>query len=107
MSIINFDSVKHRSIISYSPTDENSVLTVRSTEYNVLVLLNNGTVLSWGRNNAALGRQCVDANVDSFIPYPIKAPVAIVEIACGISHCMARGINFKVYSWGYNSYGQV
>jgi alpha-tubulin suppressor-like RCC1 family protein len=101
------DSIRKRNIMSYSSISENDVLTVKSTEFNVLVLLNTGTVLSWGRNNAALGRQCVDANVDCFIPYPIKLPVPIVEIACGISHCLARGINFKVYSWGYNSYGQV
>ena len=107
MSTISTDSIKVKSVLSYSPIDENCILTVNSTEFNVLLLLNNGTVLSWGRNNAGLGRQCVDANVDSFIPYPIKSPVAIVEIACGVSHCLARGINFKVYSWGYNSYGQV
>jgi alpha-tubulin suppressor-like RCC1 family protein len=107
MSSIKPDSIRKKKLSAYSSTSKNDVLTIKSTEFNVLLLLNTGTVISWGRNNAALGRQCLDANVDCFIPYPIKVPIPVVEIVCGVSHCLARGINFKVYSWGYNSYGQV
>jgi alpha-tubulin suppressor-like RCC1 family protein len=107
MSSLKPDSIRLKNIISYSSVTHNDILIVKSTEFNILILLNTGNVLSWGKNNACLGRPCVDANVDCFIPYPIKTAIAIVDIACGISHCLARGVNFKVYSWGYNSYGQV
>jgi len=96
-----------KNILAYKPFSENDVLTVCCTQKTVLMLLRNGTVFSWGELCGTLGRKLSDSTVDTFIPMPIKFPTNIVDLACGINHCLARGVNFKVYSWGNNSHGQV
>jgi alpha-tubulin suppressor-like RCC1 family protein len=102
-------SKNKETIFGYSSVENNDILTIQCTESNIFVLLNNGKIISWGKNNAALGRKCFDANVDSYIPKFIKMEqkIKFVEISCGINYCLARGNNFVVYSWGYNTHGQV
>lgn len=94
-------------IFNYSPFRDNDILHVIYTTYNIILLLRNGTCVSWGSNRSTLGRRCTDSDADSYLPHPIKFPTKIVDIACGRNHCLARGSNFKVYSWGQNSFGQV
>jgi alpha-tubulin suppressor-like RCC1 family protein len=94
-------------VFKYNPFSENDVLLVCYTTLNVIMLLRNGTVVSWGLNRATLGRRCVDSSADSYLSFPIYFPTKIVDIACGRDHCLARGADFKVYSWGFNNYGQV
>jgi alpha-tubulin suppressor-like RCC1 family protein len=98
---------KDNNIFQYSPFKENDILSVIYNSFCITVLLRNGTCISWGLNRSTLGRRCHDADIDSFLPYPIKFPTKIVDIACGRSHCLARGANFKTYSWGLNNYGQL
>lgn len=99
--------VSKRNIFGYNPFNENGVLQISATMETTLLLLKNGTVVSWGKNSSTLGRRCKDANVDSYLSYPIKFSTKIIDIACGRRHCLARGIDYKVYSWGFNEYGQV
>jgi alpha-tubulin suppressor-like RCC1 family protein len=104
----NISKVKTiKNISTYSPISDNDILTVNCTDMTIFVLLNTGTLLSWGKNNAAIGRYCLNVNTDSYIPKPVKSQIPIIDITCGVNHCLARGTNFKVYSWGYNLYGQV
>lgn len=102
-----FNKVNKRNIFDYDQFQNNDILTCSYTTVNVIMLLRNGTCISWGLNRATLGRRCMDANVDSYLPYPIKFPVRVVDIVCGRDHCLARGTDYKVYSWGFNNYGQV
>ena len=96
-----------KNIFSYKPFADNDVLTVMATEKTAFMLLRNGIVLSWGQNWCTLGRKLADSTQDSYIPMAIKFGTKIVDLACGNNHCLARGANFKVYSWGNNSHGQV
>lgn len=98
---------KDRTIFTYSPFRENDILHICYTTFNLIVLLRNGTCVTWGLNRTTLGRRCADSDAESFIPHPIKLQVRVVDIACGRNHCLARGSNFKVYSWGTNSFGQL
>ena len=104
---IQSTSKQEKNIFGYSPFKDNDVLHVIYTVYNIIMLLKNGTCVSWGLNRMTLGRRCTEANVDSYIPMAIKFPTKIVDIACGRNHVLTRGANFKVYSWGSNSHGQL
>lgn len=106
MDLLSRDT-NDRSIFAYSPFKDNDILHVVYTTFNVILLLRNGSCVSWGSNRSTLGRRCTDSDADSYLPHPIKFSTKIVDIACGRNHCLARGSNFKVYSWGVNTYGQV
>ena len=94
-------------IFVYSQFHDNDVLHVVYTIENIIMLLRNGTCVTWGKNQATLGRKCEDSSMDSFLPFPLKISTKIVDLVCGRNHCLARGLNFKVYSWGINSCGQL
>jgi len=96
-----------KNIFSYKPFADNDVLIISCTEKTSIMLLRNGVVLSWGEFGCTLGRKLGDSTNDSYTPMPVKFPTKIVDIACGNMHCLARGSNFKIYSWGSNSHGQV
>ena len=94
-------------VFSYLPFEENDVLTVGCTLKNVIVLLRNGSLCSWGDNGNTLGRKINEAKTECYIPFPIKPKVTFVDLACGREHCIARSDNYRVFSWGSNSMGQV
>jgi alpha-tubulin suppressor-like RCC1 family protein len=100
-------STSNKNIFGYSPFKDNDILHVIYTVDNIILLLRNGTCISWGINRCTLGRRCTNSDSDSYRPMPIRFPTKIVDIACGRNHCLARGTNFKVYSWGSNNCGQV
>ena len=69
-------------------------------------LKEDGTVWSWGLN--ALGALGIGTNTDSNVPVKITALDHIIQIAAnGGEHCLALKADGSVWSWGYNSYGQL
>ena len=100
-----------KNIFLYKPFADNDVLTACCTEKTCFMLLRNGILLSWGEPCCTLGRIKDESSQESsYNPFPVKffnSPTKIVDIACGFNHCLARGINYKVFSWGSNSHGQV
>jgi alpha-tubulin suppressor-like RCC1 family protein len=98
---------KKKNFFNYNPFEDNHFLHVAYTVENIIVLLKNGQIISWGRNVCTLGRKLDKTNTDSYIPGQIKISVKIVDIVAGRCHVLARGSNFKVYSWGKNNMGQL
>lgn len=92
---------------NYAPFLENDVLLIKSTSKTIMALLRNGTVVTFGEESNTLGRRLIDTKMDSFIPCPLTIATKIIDIACGREHCIAKGVNYKIYTWGSNSYGQV
>jgi hypothetical protein len=74
-----------------------------------LALNLDGTVFSWGRNDAGqLGRACSQAGcVDSAVPTRIPNLFGVVGIAAGGSHALAILNDGTVRAWGDNSSGQL
>ena len=77
----------------------------------VLMLMNNGKVFSWGGNNSgSLGLGTTTGSGTS-TPTEISSlnGVEISDISTGYNHSMALGTNGKVYQWGqvygYSGYG--
>lgn len=73
-----------------------------------LVLLENGQVFSWGRNNHG---QLGSGATSEFEPEPGHVRhlegVPIVQLACGGYHCFAITQLGAVYCWGRNTFGQL
>jgi alpha-tubulin suppressor-like RCC1 family protein len=92
----------------FAPFTENDILTVESTKKSIFVLLKNGTVFSWKIVGLNGNKKFFDQQKSSKkIPVPLKFSVAVVDIVCGKEHCLAKGRNNKIYSWGSNAYGQL
>lgn len=91
----------------YMPFAENDVLTVENTSKSIFMLLKNGTVISLKISNQG-GFKKYNENKNNFgIPQQVKFTVSVVDVVCGKDHCLAKGKNNKIYSWGSNSYGQL
>jgi alpha-tubulin suppressor-like RCC1 family protein len=77
-------------------------------EYHTLALTNTGEVYSWGDNRRG---QVGDGRDDSFQLTPIKlygfSDRKIAAISCGARHSVALSEKGRVFSWGYNFYGQL
>ena len=81
---------------------------------HVLVLLENGRILSWGRNNFyQLGRsasQNLSACDYDWMPkyvnegLPDYKPDPVISIACGSEHNLALTKSGRVYAWGWNEH---
>lgn len=101
-----YNEIKQNSVLKYDPYENNYVLLVKNTSDNILLLLKNGVVLSWGINSSTLGRNIKTIN-EAAIPCEIIIPYKIIEIATGNEHVLALGENKKVFSWGRNTKGQL
>jgi hypothetical protein len=86
---------------------------------HALLLTDEGIVYSWGCDNdfSQLGRAIAD-NMQKPTPITETFRIAdkdpgsgklevIVQIACGLNHCLALSQNGKLYSWGNNKAGQL
>lgn len=77
----------------------------------VLMLMNNGKVFSWGGNNFGSLGLGSSAGSGTATPSEISSlnGVEIIDISTGYNHSMALGANGKVYQWGqvygYSGYG--
>ena len=99
--------VLNNTLFSFNPyysTDSPSILTLHHTSKAVYVLLKNGKVFKFSRENKKLQTENIYTNK---IPYEIKLNTKIMDLSCGIEHVLVRGRDCKIYSWGVNSYGQL
>jgi alpha-tubulin suppressor-like RCC1 family protein len=70
-----------------------------------LALLQNGTVVAWGGNEAG---QLGDGNTEaSYLPVAVKGLTGVTAIAAGGEHSMALLSSGKVMAWGENEQGQL
>ena len=101
------EMVLNNTLFSFNPyysTDSPSMLTLHHTSKAVYVLLKNGKVFKFSRENKKLLTENIYTNK---IPYEIKLNTKIMDLSCGIEHVLVRGRDCKIYSWGVNSYGQL
>ena len=101
------EMIINNTLFSFNPyysTDSPSILTLHHTSKAVYVLLKNGKVFKFFRENKKQAIENVYANK---IPYEIKLNTKIMDLSCGIEHVLVRGRDCKIYSWGVNSYGQL
>lgn len=89
-----------------------SAIAVATGEFHSLVLLDDGTVLSWGYNNRhQLGDGSVVAWRDT--PVAVVGPTGegvlegITAIAAGRRHSLALTSDGQIYAWGENEHGQL
>jgi hypothetical protein len=97
----------------------NHVVQVAIGRKHALLLTDEGIVYSWGTGPVSdsgwLGRQVSEENIQ--VPTPItdtfrtegkdRSFEVIVQIACGLEHCLALSQQGKLYSWGHNKAGQL
>lgn len=85
---------------------------------HALLLTDEGIVYSWGsaNNYGQLGRTTGEDVTSRQTPLPIvenfrdnaKGSIeVIVQIACGLNHCLALSQSGKLYAWGNNKAGQL
>lgn len=71
-----------------------------------LVLLEDGTVLSFGENDEGqLGRDTMGAS--SMTPTAIAGLSDVIQVAAGSDCSLALTADGEVYAWGHNDYGQL
>jgi alpha-tubulin suppressor-like RCC1 family protein len=85
----------------YDPFTENDVLAITNTYKSVFILLKNGNIFTFNGENSDKNK------LNSRVARPLKTPTKIIDLACGHDHCLARGSNYAVYSWGSNDSGQL
>ncbi|XP_065346571.1 RCC1 and BTB domain-containing protein 2-like [Cloeon dipterum] len=90
------------------PSAEGVVIAIACLFFSSVALLDSGEVFAWGINvHGILGQS---ANVEEQ-NIPRKVPglegITITRIVCGANHVLALSSDGKVYSWGWNEYGQL
>lgn len=95
-----------------APADNHAfVVQVAVGKAHSMLLTDEGVIYSWGTNNqyGQLGRAC--HNQDKMLkPAPIIGGIKqeiIVQIACGLNHCVALSQRGALFAWGNNKAGQL
>ena len=83
-------------------------------EYHSVALMNDGTVRAWGYNSSGeLGDGTGVPGADSDVPVQVLGEggsgflTGITQIAAGQHHCVALRNDGTVWTWGWNSDGQI
>ena len=80
---------------------------IAAERYSAMAIGSNGVLYAWGDNaNGELGN---GGTTEANSPVTVSMPggVTATVIAGGGMHSLAIGSNGLLYTWGYNSYGQV
>uniref|UniRef100_A0ABS3IUF0 InlB B-repeat-containing protein n=1 Tax=Bifidobacterium asteroides TaxID=1684 RepID=A0ABS3IUF0_9BIFI len=76
--------------------------------YHTLALGSDGNVYTWGINNLdQLGRNFDSVPVDRPGKVDKPAGATFIQVGAGDYHSMALSNDGSIYTWGYNSYGQL
>lgn len=98
-------------VLSYSPfydTDNPFILSIEFTNKSIFLLLKNGNIVKFGGQSPQQSGSRIEDIFSSYDrPQQIKIPTKVIDISCGYEHCLARGRDCKIFSWGINSYGQL
>ena len=95
------------SVFLFSPFNENEILTVEHTNKSMYILLKTGTLISWKAETQSANKRILEQKSKTRIPIQVKFQTSVIDIVCGRDHCIAKGHNNKIYSWGSNSFGQL
>lgn len=74
---------------------------------HTLALTTSGQVFAWGRNN--YGQIGIGNNADKLVPIKVAelSEHQVAMIACGSTHSAAVTDSGQLYTWGFNSFGQL
>lgn len=93
------------------PLSNDKVNTIIFGMFHSIAITDAGRVFTWGRNN--LGQLGTDTIIDSNTPLEITNmfdnPISsnLKEVSLGTFHSIGYTTEGHVYSWGWNSYGQL
>lgn len=85
--------------------NESYVADIAVGQNHVLVLMNDGTLMSWGKNN--FGQLGLDDTESHNTPTKIMGIDNIVAIASGANNSAAIDTNGDLWTWGYGVYGTI
>lgn len=92
-------------VLAYNGATTPAIAIASGMEHN-MVLLNDGSILSWGRNN--VGQLGNNSTTDSTTTVsPSSLPTTVTGIACGDYHSLVLLSNGNIMSWGKNTHGQL
>ncbi|CAE7682398.1 RCC2 [Symbiodinium pilosum] len=100
-----------RSLPAAPPDNHAFVVQVAVGKAHSVLLTDEGVLYSWGTNNefGQLGRAC--HNQDKMLkPAPIIGGIKqeiVIQIACGMNHCVALTQRGALFAWGNNKAGQL
>jgi alpha-tubulin suppressor-like RCC1 family protein len=97
-------------VYSSGVLEDKTITQVAGGTFNSMALGNDGKVYTWGYNY--YGQLGNGSNTNSNEPVAVVTTgvlsgKTIIQIAAGEHHCVALGSDGKVYTWGYNYYGQL
>ncbi len=76
--------------------------------WHTIALKINQTLWSWGRNDSGqLGDSTINTTIDTRKPRQVGSNATWVSIAAGNTHNLALRSDESLWTWGYNSDGQV
>jgi hypothetical protein len=84
-----------------------NIIDVKCGYSHTLLLTSSGEVYAWGENSKGqIGNGC---NAEQLTPIKVNGfnDKRIIMTSCGGSHSMALTESGRVYSWGYNYWGQL
>ena len=90
--------------------NSNAVLTIDAGLYHSALVLNNGTLYTWGQNSyGQLANSNLTASDATIVTTPqgIAGFPATVSLACGMFHTVWADSNGSVYTVGRNDFGQL
>ncbi|XP_039066287.1 ultraviolet-B receptor UVR8-like isoform X1 [Hibiscus syriacus] len=94
--------------VSDSGSMPRKVIAVAAGEAHTLALSGDGYVYSWGRG--MFGRLGTGSESDELFPVRVKfqdSELKFMAVAAGAYHNLALADDGSVWSWGYNTYGQL
>jgi alpha-tubulin suppressor-like RCC1 family protein len=74
---------------------------------HVLALLDNGTVMGWGRDGLGQVGYGAASNRSVTSPVAVKGLSSVVAVSAGATHSLALLSNGTVMAWGSNAHGQL
>jgi alpha-tubulin suppressor-like RCC1 family protein len=84
-----------------------SFIQVAAGTRHSLALKADGSVYAWGQNtNSQLGNND-PTSASKSSPVPVSGSHAFIQVAAGGNHSLALKADGSVYTWGYNSNGQL
>lgn len=92
------------------PIQDKQIIKIFCGRTHALGLTAKGDVLSWGTSELGQRGHGVEGeNQELWLPAPIDqlCQQDIVQLACGLDHCLALSKDGRIWSWGYGEDGQL
>ena len=106
---VGFPASSNKPVQVKDPADQTGYLTgviaIACGDYNTMALKADGTVFSWGANNA--GQLGNGTTVNKTLPVQVSGLSDVIAIDCGNGHSLAVKSDGTAWAWGGNWGGQL